>query len=85
MFDYKVININDKEYPEKLLNIKDAPQKLYVMGNKKLLNEKSIAIVGSRACTEYGEKYAEKFARELSKSGICVVSGLAIRNRYCST
>lgn len=85
MFDFKIIDIKDKEYPEKLLNIKDAPKKLYVIGNEKLLNEKSIGIVGSRACTEYGVKYAEKFAKELSKAGICVVSGLAVRNRYSST
>lgn len=85
MIDFKIIDIKDKEYPKKLLNIKDAPRKIYVMGNEQLLNQKSVAIVGSRACTEYGAKYAEKFARELSKYGICVVSGLAIRNRYCST
>lgn len=85
MFEYKIIDINDKEYPKKLLEIKDAPKKLYVLGNEKLLNEKSIAIVGSRACTEYGEKYAEKFAMELSKAGVCVISGLAVRNRYSST
>lgn len=42
-----------------------------------LLQNKAIAIVGTRANTEYGEKYAKKFANEISKVGITVVSGLA--------
>ena len=38
----------------------------------------SLAIVGSRKCTSYGIKYAKKFASEISKNNITVVSGLAI-------
>ena len=77
MTDYKVLEKNDKDYPEKLKKIEDLPQKLYVMGDEKLLNKTSIAIVGSRSCTEYGSFYATKFAKEISKEGVCVVSGLA--------
>lgn len=44
-----------------------------------LLNEqKIVAIVGSRNCSEYGRKYANIFASELAKRGICVISGMAI-------
>lgn len=43
-----------------------------------MLNKKSVAIVGARNCTEYGKTQAEKFARELSQMGICIVSGLAL-------
>lgn len=78
MINYKVIEKNDSNYPEKLKNIKNAPKELYVMGDEKLLSKTSIAIVGSRACTEYGSFYATKFAKEISKAGICVVSGLAV-------
>ena len=42
------ISINEKEYPQQLKNIYDPPQYLYVLGNKKILNQKGIAIVGSR-------------------------------------
>lgn len=41
------------------------------------MNNKSIAIVGSRVSTKYGEYYAAKFAEEISKKGITIVSGLA--------
>lgn len=78
MEDMKVINISDKEYPGKLLNIKNPPQKLYVLGDETLLNKKSLAIIGSRNCTEYGYKQAGKFANEISKHNICIVSGMAI-------
>lgn len=69
--------IKDEQYPKRLLQIQNPPEKLYVEGNGKLLNRDAIAIVGTRNCTRYGEKYASKFAKELSKKGICIISGLA--------
>ena len=67
-----------ENYPKNFLNIKRAPVKLYVEGNTSLLNEFSISIVGSRRCTNYGEKMTKKFAKEISSLGIVTVSGLAI-------
>lgn len=67
----------DKRYPKRLLEIKNPPQELYVEGNVDLLSHDSIAIVGTRKCTEYGKRCASKFANQLSKKGICIVSGLA--------
>lgn len=74
----KRISIKDNDYPEILKNIPNPPKQLYVLGNEKILNEKSIAIIGSRVCTDEGAKIAEKFAKELSKNGICIVSGMAL-------
>ena len=71
------INEKDKNYPKKLLQIKDRPKKIYVVGNKELLNSKAIAIVGSRISTPYGEHYAAKFAQKISEKGITIISGLA--------
>lgn len=71
------IKETDKLYPERLLKIKDRPNKIYAVGNIELLNNKSIAIVGSRISTTYGEYYAAKFAKEISKKGITIISGLA--------
>lgn len=71
------INETDRLYPQKLLQIKDRPNKIYVVGNIELLNNKSIAIVGSRISSTYGEYYAAKFAKEISKKGITIISGLA--------
>lgn len=76
------INETDKEYPRNLLKIKKHPKKLYVMGNVKILNNKSVAMVGSRDSTPYGEYYASNFAKALSKAGITIVSRFSNRNRY---
>lgn len=77
MEDYIEININDEIYPSKLKEIKNSPKKLFLRGNIELLESNSIAIVGSRECISYGFYEAYEFAKELSKKGICVISGLA--------
>ena len=72
-----VITIYDKEYPQKLKQIYDPPVVIFVKGNKNILNEKSLSIVGCRNCTKYGEKVARKLAYELSLNNINIISGLA--------
>ena len=73
----KIININEREYPQVLKEIYDPPISLYVKGNIEKLNNKNIGIVGCRECTTYGKKSAEYFAYNLSKQNINIVSGLA--------
>ena len=52
----KILQIGDKQYPEKLMKIKNPPQKIYIEGNIEILNNFGIAIIGSRNCTKYGER-----------------------------
>lgn len=73
----KIININEREYPQALKKIYDPPISLYVKGDIEKLNNKNIGIVGCRECTTYGKKSAEYFAYNLSKQNINIVSGLA--------
>ncbi len=73
----KVIEIGNKNYPQKLLNIYNPPKKIYLIGNERILNDFSIAIVGTRNCSKYGEKIAKSMAYNLSKHSVNVVSGLA--------
>ena len=77
MEEYIEININNAIYPSKLKEIKNPPKKLFLRGNLELLENNSIAIVGSRECTSYGFYKAYEFAKEVSKEEICVISGLA--------
>ena len=74
----ELIKNSDKEFPQELLSIKDPPKELYIIGNKKLLNKKSIAIVGTRNCTKYGAECAKKIAKNISKKEICITSGMAL-------
>ena len=78
MKEIKIIKKDDNLYPKKLLKIKDAPDQLYVMGDESLLNKQSLAIIGSRDCTEYGYRQALRFSKEVAQQGICIVSGMAI-------
>ena len=72
-----IISIMDKEYPVLLKEIYDPPICLYIRGNKSILNELSIAIVGCRDASDYGKMVARNFAFNLSKNGFNIVSGLA--------
>ena len=80
----KIIYQAQKEYPKKLNNIYSSPSKLYVLGDVNVLNKPSIAIIGCRAATDYGKKMAFKFAYELAKKDIVIVSGLARGIDICS-
>ncbi|MBO4816346.1 MAG: DNA-processing protein DprA [Clostridia bacterium] len=73
----QTITIRDKYYPEKLKQIYDPPVVLYLKGNKKILNDTFIAIVGCRLCTSYGKEVSQKIAYNLSLNNINVISGLA--------
>lgn len=72
-----IVTIEDPSYPKKLKNIYDYPSVIYVKGNKTILNNLSIAIVGCREASGYGEYVAKKMAYELSKRGMNIISGLA--------
>lgn len=67
---------SDAEYPFYLKQIEDAPIGLYAKGELQL-NQRTIAIVGSRRATLYGMTVAKKLAKELARMGFCIVSGLA--------
>ena len=74
----QVINKQSNNYPILLKNISNPPQILYVEGDINLLNKNLVAIIGSRNYTEYGAIQAKRFAEKLSKSGLGIVSGMAI-------
>jgi len=73
----KTIKLEDKEYPPLLRKIANPPKTLYVRGEI-LRNEKCFAIVGTRRASSYGEDIAFSIARDLSKAGLTIVSGMAI-------
>ena len=72
------IKIADSYYPKQLKKIYDPPESIYVLGEKEILNQIGIAIVGSRNATQYGKNVASKMAKDLAEKGINIISGLAI-------
>lgn len=73
----EVMKKEHKDYPKKLKQLYDSPKQIYVEGNKEILNNNSIAIIGSRICSKYGASMAYNFAYQLSQNGIVIISGLA--------
>lgn len=74
----RLLVVTDADYPARLREIADPPLVLYAEGRTEILASDSLAIVGSRNATPQGARDAEAFARELSDSGLAIVSGLAL-------
>lgn len=67
----------EEDYPGKLKNIPDAPGALYYVGKLPKNEEKTIAIIGARNCSEYGRAMARQFSEILAGAGVQIVSGMA--------
>jgi DNA processing protein len=72
----RFVACEDDDYPRLLREIHDPPIGLYFMGEYRPSGP-SIAIVGSRRSTLYGQSVAKKLGAELARLGFCIVSGLA--------
>ena len=77
IFGQQIKKLEYGDLPSKLQEIKPRIDKLYYVGNKELLYEKSIAIVGTRNMTAYGKRMSTYFSKEISKRSTVIVSGLA--------
>lgn len=71
------IGREDEQYPKRLKYHKGMPKGLYVFGKLPDDKQKSVAIVGARRSTAYGNAMAKYFARELAKAGVQIISGMA--------
>ncbi len=66
-------------YPSRLREIADPPLVLYMKGHLTAEElDHSIAIVGTRRPSAYGQRLAKEFARGLAEAGATIVSGMAI-------
>ena len=75
---YRVMTLQDADYPDRLRNIYDPPIVLYIRGTMPSIDEEAVvAVVGSRDCTLYGIRAAENAGHRLAESGMVVVTGLA--------
>ncbi len=75
--DVSMVSVDSAQYPEKLMDIFDAPYILYYRGNLPDSDTRAVAVVGARACSEYGRSMAKIIGRELALLGVQVVSGFA--------
>lgn len=68
----------DGDYPVRLSEIPDPPAALYYRGHLPSDEIPSVAIIGARACSEYGIYAAKEFGSKLGGAGIQIISGLAM-------
>lgn len=76
---YEILPITHDDYPKLLKeNLKyNAPTIIYIKGNKSLLQEPSIAIVGSRSADAKSLSFTDNIARKATVDNKVVVSGFA--------
>lgn len=75
--EIKLVTVEDKEYPEKLKAYNDKPYYLFYKGILPKNDMPVVAMVGARACSNYGRYVSKNIARELSLKGIQIISGMA--------
>lgn len=73
-----IIGLYENEYPKRLRYIPDSPLIIYAKGNIECLHsEKSVAIIGTRTPSDYGQLCGFMFGEKFTKEDFVVISGLA--------
>lgn len=70
------ITYGEEDYPECFYDCQYPPLVLFYYGNLKLLNNRTLAVVGSRDCSNYAYHMTQSIISKLSKEYV-IVSGLA--------
>lgn len=76
----RLLTCIEEQYPEKLKTISSSPALLYFSGDnyEEVLRQKySIAIVGTRTPSVYGEAVTRKFVADIVARNVAIVSGMA--------
>lgn len=72
------ISPDTNKFTEILQSVTPKPQALYYLGTLPPERQPTIAIVGSRKPSVYGQEVTHRLSYELAKRGVVVVSGLAL-------
>ncbi|HBP51292.1 MAG: hypothetical protein US68_C0013G0007 [Candidatus Shapirobacteria bacterium GW2011_GWE1_38_10] len=73
---WEIKTIDKKDFPKQLREIKNCPKRLFYRGNwDNKIFEKSLAMVGSRRMSRYGQEVVAKFMPKLVANKITIISG----------
>ena len=64
-------------FPQKLMNLPDGPYGLFFRGHLPDPEKPSVAVIGARRCSNYGQQMAMVLGKALAAEGYQVVSGMA--------
>jgi DNA processing protein len=73
----RILSVLDAGYPTNLRSVHNRPPFVFVRGELRLEDDRSIAVVGTRQATSGGLEHAARIAGGLADAGFTVVSGLA--------
>lgn len=73
----RLVTVLDDDYPANLRLVYNLPPFLFVQGDLRRDDLRSVAVVGTREASEVGLRRARKMATALTGDGVTVVSGLA--------
>lgn len=76
--DIDVIACWDERYPPLLGHLHDRPLVLFARGDRALLEQTTVAIVGTRRATEHGLDAAHTMSAGIAGFGVTIVSGMAL-------
>lgn len=71
------VDYKSEKYPKRLNTIPGKPYGLFYRGSLPKEDKKSVAVIGSRECSEYGRLMAEYFGDRLARNNINIISGMA--------
>jgi DNA processing protein len=73
----RLLTVLDEDYPENLRGVHDRPPLIFVAGELRREDARSVAVVGARQATDRGRAIARRIAEHLVDRGFTVASGLA--------
>ena len=65
-------------YPKRFEELAGMPYALFFIGEMPREGMPSVAVVGARRCSSYGEKMTLRFVERLAESGIQIISGMSL-------
>lgn len=74
----EIITILEPDYPKLLREIYQPPPLLFFSGDLKTAQGFSLAVIGTRKPTNYGQQVAREMTGSLVQNGLTIVSGLAL-------
>ena len=80
----KLIVRGGEGYPDRLARTARPPHLLFCLGRADLSDPFPLAVVGTRRADSYGLRHTRALTAELSRRGMCIVSGLALGVDACA-
>lgn len=73
----RLVTVLDQDYPANLRLVANLPPFIFVRGELRDEDVRSVAVVGTREASEAGLRRAQRMSQTLAERGVTVISGLA--------